>query len=245
MTKQTTHHHLSKSNCSQRSHHHHRHRHHHHEARHYSDDDGSSESSDTTNWSAEEPSQDQTVPRISAWSEPFLDAHSNGQFQYQARITPGGYQWTLSGSDSGTNPQYLSPYPNSHIGYSAAVTYPAGVQQSQPQYYEPSNAAVPLTGEGSRDHRSEEYYEEGEEKPRRDRGVARRSKKISSDHRDKGRDDHHRSHSHSHHHSHRHRHYRSKSHEDSNRRRHTDRGHDHAGSKEKVSKWLYTPEYID
>ncbi|KAI0909043.1 hypothetical protein F4823DRAFT_563269 [Ustulina deusta] len=245
--------HNDRTSKHSRSHHRRRHR---HSACHHSDGDESS-ISDAKDRISDEISQD-PVPRVFTWSEPVLDAHSSGRFQYQARLTPEGYQWTISGSDSGTNPQYLSlTTPNMpHPLNTAVTTYPASPYvvhqpiQSELQYYGPSNVvispAVALNNEGSRDYASREYYEE--EKPRDDRSVPRRNKSSSNGYRNerKGEQGHRRSHSHHRDHSsHRRRHHRSKSHEGSSHQRHTNRGHGHANPHEKVSDWLHNYEYAN
>ncbi|KAI0457024.1 hypothetical protein F5B21DRAFT_107060 [Xylaria acuta] len=223
------------SRCS-RSHRHYRYR---PETCHCSDEAKSSVSSDTKDWGADGAIQD-PVPIISTWSEPVLDTHGGGRFQYQARVTPNGYQWSISGSDSGTNPHFLSSALNPSGVYplgTLAVTYPPGSYiseqpiQSQPQYYDTSSAggdfADPLANEESKDYGLEEYYEE--EKLRHDKSIRRRNASSHS-HRNGGREKQrrHRSHSHSRHrpsHNHHHHHHRrSGSHKNNDHKRHTDRG---------------------
>ncbi|RYC60991.1 hypothetical protein CHU98_g5206 [Xylaria longipes] len=77
--------------CQSASKHSRSHRRHHRrpEPCHCSDEDRSSVSSHTKDWGTDGTIQD-PVPIISNWSEPVLDTHSSGRFQYQARVTPDG-----------------------------------------------------------------------------------------------------------------------------------------------------------
>lgn len=79
--------HNDRTSKHSRSHHRRRHRHG-REACHHSGGDESS-ISDAKDRISDEISQD-PVPRVFTWSEPVLDAHSSGRFQYQARLTPDG-----------------------------------------------------------------------------------------------------------------------------------------------------------
>ncbi|KAI1283406.1 hypothetical protein F5Y07DRAFT_394320 [Xylaria sp. FL0933] len=239
-----------------RSHRRHQHKHGHESRRHNDEDRGSS--SNVKDRNSEYVSQE-PVPRVFTWSEPVLDTDSSGRFQYQARLTQDGYQWTISGSESGTNPQYLSPTPTSNMDYplhTTATSYPLSSYivhqpiQSELPYYDSSNVGtspvVPLNDGGSGDYTSEEYNEG--ETSCDERSTPRRNK--SSDGHRKGRGGEQRRHrSRSHHCRHSSHHCRcydrSKSHDANNRQRHTDRGHSHANSHEKVSDWLYSRRYGD
>ncbi|KAI0442658.1 hypothetical protein F4803DRAFT_355537 [Xylaria telfairii] len=234
-----------------RSHRRHRHR---HETCHCSDEDRSSVSSNTKDWGAGGIIQD-PLPIISTWSEPVLDTHSSGRFQYQARVTPDGYHWTISGSDSGTNPHFLSSVLNPSSAYplgTLAVTYPTGSYiseqpiQSRGQHYDRSNAgenlANPPTNEESKDYDFEEYYEE--ETPH-DKSKQRQNA-SSQDHRNKRKDKQRSHHSHSHsHHRPSHHHRQSRSHKDHDLQKHTDQGHNNSASHSKVNEWLHNYKYAD
>ncbi|KAI1424398.1 hypothetical protein F5Y12DRAFT_454416 [Xylaria sp. FL1777] len=252
MTRETRHNTEPKSKHS-RSHRHHQRRHG-HEADYYSDGERSTVS-DAQVRTSDEASQD-PVPGVFTWSEPVLDTHSSGRFQYQARLTRDGYQWTISGSDSGTNPQYLSAtsaHEMLHPLSAAATTYSIGPYvahqpiQNNLQYYGPLNTsaspAVPPDNGGSGNFTSKEYYEE--EKTRGDRSAPRQNKSFD-DYRNEKRGEQRHCHIHSHHRdhsSHRRRHHRSKSHGDSTRQKHKGQGHSQGDSHDKVSDWLYNYEY--
>lgn len=151
-----------------------------------------------------------------------------------------GYQWTISGSDSGTNPQYLSLELNTVANlipaYPPDTVYPTGHYamrsiQSQPQQYYGAGS-IPVGFNGSREYDGEEYYEEEKPIPSPGGGNTSKRTKSSSEYK-KGRRDgqhHHNDHSRYCHH----RHHRSKSQEDGNRERETDREDYHVAPKEKV-----------
>ncbi|KAI8624320.1 hypothetical protein F5Y19DRAFT_454705 [Xylariaceae sp. FL1651] len=244
MAPQESHHRQSKSK------HPHRHRHHHREARHHSEDDSNSVSSDTADESVDDTIQAQTVPMIFNWSKPMLDAE-NTRFQYQARLTPRGYQWVISGAESGANPQYLPATPNSDRIYpqqSAAYTYHSGYYtgqpvHTQPLYYGPPNAgpnlAIPRMKDGSGDDKAGDYNDEHSIP---DKNATKRTK-PSNDYSSDEKNDYchlcynerrrrHRSHD-----SHHHHHHRSGSHEHDSRKKHTNR-RSYINTEDKVKEWL-------
>ncbi|KAI0491146.1 hypothetical protein F4859DRAFT_35677 [Xylaria cf. heliscus] len=213
------------------------------------EEDRSSVFSNTKGWGADGAIQD-PVPIISTWSEPVLDTHSNGRFQYQARVTPDGYQWSISGSDYGTNPHFLSSSLNPSTIYplgTITATYSAGPYiseqpiQNQLQYYDLSGdggkLAGPLTNEEGREYDFEEYYEK--ERIHHDKSIRRRN--VSShDHRNKGKQKQRRHHSHNYNrHRPLHHHCRSRSHKDNDHhQRHIDCGYDDSTPYYKVNEWL-------
>ncbi|KAH8160595.1 hypothetical protein CIB48_g7648 [Xylaria polymorpha] len=182
---------------------------------------------------------------ISAWSEPVLDPHSS-------------YHWTISGSNSGTNPHFLSSTLNPSSVYplgTLAVTYPYPTSsyiseepiQRQGQHYDQLNAgenlANPPTNEESKDYDFEEYYEE--ETPRHEKSKQRQNA-SSHDHRNRGKEKqrHHRSHSHSRHRPSRH-HRQSRSHKDHDLQKYTDCGYNDSESHSKVNEWLHNYKYTN
>ncbi|KAJ2992828.1 hypothetical protein NUW58_g2036 [Xylaria curta] len=198
MARKTTPHHQSTSK-STRCYCRHCHR---HKASHHNDEDRSAIPPAPKESVTDATVQD-SVPRIYIWSKPTLDAH--------------GYQWAISGSDSGSNPHFLSPasdpngvYPSGII----ATTYPASsytvpkTVQGQPIYNDPSDVTTGpvdfIPSEGTEECSPEDYHEE--EAPVQD--------EQSNDFREERRDkqSHHR-----HHHQH---HYRSQSHKKHDRRFH-------------------------
>ncbi|KAI0420246.1 hypothetical protein F5X98DRAFT_39680 [Xylaria grammica] len=234
-----------------------RHRHD-HETGHSGNENKSAVSSNAKGRGADGTAQDPGL-RVSTWSEPVLDAQSNGRFQYQFRRTRDAYQWMISGSDSGTNPQYLSVASKPSIVHpldATSATYPASPYvldpaiKNQPQYYGDSNAdaspSAHLANAGEGDHKAEEYYED--ERPH-DRSTPRRNKSPNESRSEKrGEQRHHRSHSHhrghSSRHPQRHHHHRGKSHENgTTHQKDAGRGYGHGNPHEKVNAWLYGYEY--
>ncbi|KAI1363433.1 hypothetical protein F5Y08DRAFT_309391 [Xylaria arbuscula] len=190
--------------------------------------------------------------KVAPWSDPVLDTHSR-RFQYQYRPLPDGtYQWTISGSDSGTNPQYLSSASTSNVGYHLGFSaYPTSAyivqqpMQTEVPYSNPGNTgAEPATlpdleagGECTcKDCRKEKA-------PHEDKSETKQKKTSEDDKNDKNnkRDGRRRSCSRQRNRSsHRRQHYRSKSRGDKDRQRGSHRGR---SLDEKVNDWLYDYDY--
>ncbi|KAI0525563.1 hypothetical protein F5B22DRAFT_590475 [Xylaria bambusicola] len=185
------------------------------------------------------------APKLFPWSDPVVDTHSS-RFQYQARLTPdGNYQWSISGSDSGTNPHYLLSTPSSNMVYPTAPYVVQRPMQNEAQYYDSVNIgtgpATPLNNEGEGDCTSQDCCTD--KVPRDDKGKSRRNETSNIHHNEKGDEERRRvtrsrsrqrdrsSYRRNYHH------YRSKSHEDKYYQRHRH------GSQEKVSDWLYDYGY--
>ncbi|RYP22381.1 hypothetical protein DL765_001733 [Monosporascus sp. GIB2] len=75
---------------------------------------------------APEPTEEATGPVLWQWSDPFPDP-DGGPFSWRVRLTPGGYEWEISGSKPITPLQLVSPWTQSYMFYPSGILAPSYV----------------------------------------------------------------------------------------------------------------------